>query len=83
MAKSKSTAAGRPSGSKTRSTIVDVSQSRCPKCDSTEREPYRHTTTTSICGVGPDGPYTHLVRRWTNCKKCGQLRVDRSCENRV
>lgn len=75
--------AGRPAGSKPPAEIVDSIKSRCPKCQSTDRTPYSGTVTVAASGVDQTGqPYTHVVKRWTKCAKCGQARVDQSLENR-
>jgi hypothetical protein len=64
--------------------IVDTVKSRCPKCQSTDREPYSGTLAIHAPGIDTDRkPYTHVVKRWTRCKKCGQARVDQSVENRM
>lgn len=65
---------------------VDVAPSRCarPSCGSTERERYSTTQVQAFAGRDEQGrPFTHIVRRWTRCKACGQARVDRSFENRI
>jgi hypothetical protein len=63
--------------------IVTVAASRCRKCGSTEREGYFNTNETPASGIDADGrPYTHVVRRWTRCRNCGQTRIDRAYENR-
>ena len=62
--------------------IVDSVKSRCPKCQSTDRTPYSGTVTVYAPGIDCDQPYTHVVKRWTRCAKCGQARVDQSQENR-
>lgn len=66
-----------------RKPVVTANASRCPKCQSTERERYFKTVEVAIGGRELDGnEYTHVVRRWTRCKACGQARIDRSCEYR-
>lgn len=66
------------------SEIVQGDLTRCPSCDSTEREPYTGKTEMEFSGTTPDGlPYTHIVRRRTRCQACGQHRIDRVYENRV
>ena len=65
---------------------VEVEPSRCtrPGCGSTERERYYSTQIQPFAGEDAMGrPFTHIVRRWTRCKACGQPRVDRSFENRI
>lgn len=64
--------------------VNQVEESRCPKCDSTEREDYHNSTEQEFGGTDPKGkPYTHIVRRRTKCVACGQERIDRSYENRI
>jgi len=79
-------AAGRkPSGPpapRKQAEIVDSIKSRCPKCQSTDRTPYSGTVTVHAPGMDGTQPYTHVVKRWTKCAKCGQARVDQSLENR-
>ena len=59
-------------------------QTRCPVCGSSDRGPYNRVTETLCATAAPDGnPATHIVRRWTACKSCGQARIDRSYENRL
>lgn len=74
-----------PSASpKAKAPIVPVTVSRCPSCGSTDRLAYNCTTEQEYTGGTPEGkPCTHVVRKWTSCKQCGQRRVDRSYENRV
>lgn len=63
--------------------VVDAKATACPTCGSTRRERYFHTVERAIAGVDRDGkPYTHVVWRRTRCTDCGQVRVDRSYENR-
>lgn len=78
-------AAGRPAGSQTeKPPVVTVPTSRCVKCQATERERYFRTEEKEIAGRDPDGnEYTHVVWRWTRCTACGQVRVDRTYENRA
>lgn len=76
---------GRPPGSENKDyDVVTVEPTRCLGCQSTEREAYFRTTVQPFAGVDPSGrPYTHVVRRYTRCAGCGQLRIDRSLENRT
>lgn len=75
---------GRPKGSATQTLPTAEAQlTRCRKCESTDRTPYRRTTETAHRGEIHGRPYTHIVRRWTSCATCGQHRVDVSHENRV
>lgn len=65
--------------------ISTVETSRCEKCGSTERTPYRSTKERQIHGRDhvTGLPYTHVVWRRTQCLNCKQMRVDRTFENRV
>ena len=77
---------GRPKGSRNRQPDeVAVEPSRCNKCQSTEREPYFHKHVQEYAGFDPrhGGLYTHIIRRWTRCRACGQVRIDRFYENRI
>jgi hypothetical protein len=76
------TKSGRRRGAKTGTPQVESGKSRCPKCNSTTRKPYANTRAVESPGMINGKPYTHVVFRYTNCKKCGQARVDRTCENR-
>lgn len=73
---------GRPTGAANVETIVDVETSRCPRCGSTEREPYSGTTAQAYAGTFGGRPYTHILRRRTRCCACGAARIDRAFENR-
>lgn len=75
---------GRPAGSPNEQAVqTTVPISRCPKCGSTERVPYYNRRERAISGVTPDGhPYTHVVWRRTRCENCGQVRDDRTYEQR-
>ena len=76
---------GRPPGSKNESVDqVDAMATCCRQCGSTEREPYFRTSAQEYAGLLATGqPYTHIVRRWTRCSACGQVRIDLFHENRV
>lgn len=65
--------------------VCDAPPSRCPTCGSSEREGYSNTTEYAIVGriAGSGQEYTHVVWRTTKCKCCGQVRRDRSYENRA
>lgn len=86
MAKASAAAkSGRPRAPKNRSKEpVTTVLSRCRRCGSTEREPYHGTREVKVAGVDPHSgkPYTHVVWRRTRCKHCGQMRMDRSLEQR-
>ena len=61
--------------------VVPATVTRCPKCGSTDRTEYSHTTRHAIVGIAPDGhEYSHVVWRTTQCNRCGQRRRDRSYE---
>lgn len=65
--------------------VVVVEPSRCTRCGSTARTGYSGTTEVAraIPGETPEGkPYTHIVWRRTCCRDCGQVRCDKSFENR-
>lgn len=68
--------------------VVEAAVTECPRCHSTERERYFHTTERAIDGTTPASspepgrPFTHVVWRRTRCKSCGQVRIDRFYENR-
>lgn len=54
---------------------------RCAKCGSTERQPYRgEPRVIAQGGVHQGQSYTHVVFRNTACAECGQHRCDRSYE---
>lgn len=58
----------------------------CRKCGSTERSVVAKLETLAVGGTLSDGtPYTHVVRRRVRCDNpaCGQLRIEKSFENRV
>lgn len=64
--------------------VNQVEESRCPKCDSTEREDYEAKIEQEHAGEDANGkPYTHIIKRRTRCTTCGQTRVDRTFENRL
>lgn len=75
--------AGRPVGAKTQKLIASTAPGRCPKCGSTDREPYHDVRAMQYSGTTEQGDaYTHIVWRRTRCKCCAQSRIDRSYENR-
>lgn len=58
-----------------------VKKSRCPKCQSTDREAYHNVRELAIDSVTPDGErYNRVIWRRTRCKNCGQVRIDKSFE---
>lgn len=86
MASKKKAAArgpGRPPGSPTTRIEVRGALTRCPRCGSTERGAYLNGTVQEIAGHTGGEPFTHIVRRRCRCSNCGQLRIDRTYENRV
>lgn len=75
---------GRPQGAKNRPLAEAEGQlTRCPKCGSTNREPYFSRVVTDHAGLDPATglPYTAVVHRRTACSDCGQHRVDRHLVN--
>ncbi|QDV26928.1 hypothetical protein [Aureliella helgolandensis] len=76
---------GRPKGSKDiQRDEVDVIGSRCKKCGSSLRTPYANDPTRmAYPGVDPitGKPYTQIVWRRTQCRDCGQHRIDKCYEN--
>jgi len=75
---------GRPKGSKNAPVAYTrVDTGRCPRCGSTERDPYYQRMEQEYNGTEPDGqPFTHIVRRWTKCAECRQTRIETTHENR-
>jgi len=64
--------------------VVQVELSRCKACGSTERGGYYNVIEQQYAGVDMAGKaYTHIVRRYCPCAKCGQVRIDRTYENRT
>jgi predicted Zn-ribbon and HTH transcriptional regulator len=70
---------GRPAGARTVDRpAADVLPSSCPKCGSTNREPYSgQPREFKYAGEHEGRPYTRIVYRSTRCRDCGQARVDR------
>lgn len=67
-----------------RPVVVDAEAIACRRCHSTDREPYFNVRTVAIAGVATDGrPYTHVVWRRTRCACCGQVRDEKTFENRI
>lgn len=65
---------GRPAGAANITATADVSPSRCPKCQSSNRTPYRKTWEKRFgAGTTPAG----IIYRRTSCADCGQQRIDR------
>jgi hypothetical protein len=73
---------GRPQGRANIERVEAVGVvSRCPKCDSTEREAYsrNRTIVQAVAGAvepGTGKPVTHMIFRTTKCLTCGQHRRD-------
>lgn len=56
---------------------VDVEVSSCPRCQSTSRIGYHSTKARKITGTTKTGkPYKLVVWKRTQCRNCGQNRVD-------
>jgi hypothetical protein len=80
--------AGRPAGSKNRQydqatvpAVLDTTtETKCPRCGSTDREPYFHKTEQEIDGIHEGQIYTRVVWRRTKCRACEQYRSDKSYE---
>lgn len=75
---------GRPTGSPNVNAIADAQPSQCPACGSSERGPFvGNPVVQEFAGLTDRGnPYTHIIRRRCECANCGQIRIDRSFENR-
>lgn len=68
--------------------VVETQLTRCNACGSTERMGYNRVESfdhRDAGGIDPatSKPATHRVSRWTNCKNCGQARIDVHYENRI
>jgi len=61
---------------------ITLVASRCPVCQSERRERYFKTTTQAFAGEYEGRRFSHIIRRWTRCLDCGQVRIDRSYEDR-
>ena len=74
---------GRPKGSTNANPDVNIVEpSRCRRCGSTRRGDYYGKTEQAFRGEHNGQPFTHIVPRRTKYLDCGQLRVDRTYENR-
>ena len=63
---------------------VDVEASRCRTCGSSSRGDYFNKTEKPLSGIDEQGlPFTHVVWRSCKCLDCGQIRRERSRENRT
>lgn len=74
---------GRPTGSLNNQVQhAEAQPSRCPTCGSTKRTAYHDKLEQDYAGEHDGRPYTHVIRRRTECVDCGQHRVDHSYEFR-
>ena len=76
--------AGRPAGQPNHEVAhATAVVTACPKCGSTEREPY-YNRRELRCDIAQRSgeQFTHVVWRRTKCLACGQVRDDRHLENR-
>lgn len=73
---------GRPTGAKNVHLESDAPASRCPSCGSTRRGPYLDKHVQEFAGEHAGEPFTHIIRRRVRCADCGQLRIDKTRENR-
>lgn len=75
---------GRPKGQQNYDAEIARGElTRCPSCGSTDREAYWGKREHQHDGLDDSGrPFTHVCWRKTRCKVCGQIRVDRTLENR-
>lgn len=71
MSKKRSTKRSKSTQEKTSIPVQEVAVVKCPKCGSIEREPY-HTTKTLRFGKKV------VTWRRTQCRDCGQRRIDKS-----
>lgn len=78
MAKSRRVPSDRPDEDAPRAAATR--ETRCAKCGSTRRGPYRGAPRVlPATGLTDDGhPYTRVILRTTRCAQCGQSRVDRA-----
>ena len=77
---------GRPKGSPNRQYPRTLAKPpRCPACQSTDRHGYdRIISEIHHAGTNADGePYTHVVKRTTRCRACGQYYAVTMYENRT
>ena len=75
---------GRPKGRSNNDVVVaHGTLTRCPRCGSTDRTGYMRSSEQAFSGIKDGNPYTHVVRKWTKCRKCNQHRIDRLYENRI
>lgn len=60
---------------------TDAPATRCPQCQSENRERYENVTRQEFSGRdGAGREFRAIIRRWTRCSDCGQTRIDRSFE---
>jgi len=76
-------ARGRPKGStNAEADVITVEPSRCRRCGSTRRSEYYGKAEQAFHGVHNGRLFAHIARRRTKRVDCGQLRIDRTYENR-
>ena len=63
--------------------VVQAEVTACGACGSTDRQPYFNVRERAIAGVRDGKPFTHVLWKRTRCTNCGQIRDDRSYENRL
>jgi hypothetical protein len=71
---------GRPKGAKTLDVeVVEVEQTTCPKCGSTQRSPFIGTPRHVETSGDHDGlTYSSVTFRRCKCLKCGQVRSEKT-----
>jgi hypothetical protein len=79
---------GRPRGSKSRSYPRSLAvPPRCPRCFSTDRTAFERCYPTIVHRGFRDNdfnqPYTHVLKRLTECRACGQKYTVTTYENRT
>jgi predicted Zn-ribbon and HTH transcriptional regulator len=75
---------GRPKGTRAEPAQTVVAEpTRCPKCQSTQRDKYLSFHEQAVFGMRSGGmPYTRIIKRRCRCANCGQVRIDKSYEFR-
>jgi len=59
--------------------IATAVPTRCPRCGSTNRDPYHNTRRLDTTGTLPCGSvYSAVIWRRTRCHDCGQTRIDKT-----
>lgn len=71
---------GRPKGAKTMDAeVVEVEQTKCPSCGSTQRSPFFGTPNHIDASGEHDGLlYSSVTFRRCKCLKCGQVRIEKT-----